>query len=108
MKNIITINRLTDNARRIYELPEDAAVTKGTLVKVATRYGGEALLGIAATDNILMDEDQIKAVRVTLGMCESGNFVKVLAVYDEPKELKYPTEADKPEDDEPEEAEEDQ
>ena len=90
MKNIITIIRTKDNARRIYALPEEAVVAKGTLVKVETHYSDEQLIGIAATDNILMDENQIKAVRVTLGLREVGEFLKVLAVYSEPQELEYP------------------
>ena len=34
MKNIITVKRINDNARRIYELPEDVTLQPGTIVEL--------------------------------------------------------------------------
>lgn len=100
MKNIITVTRLNDKARRIYELPEDVTLQKGTLVQVETRFGN-LLYGFTATASALMDDTAVAMIRATLGMNEAGNFLKVKtvygkAVYGEPEVL-YPEDSE-PED----------
>ena len=95
MKNIITVTRLNDKARRIYELPEDVTLQKGTLVQVETRFG-DLLYGLTATASALMDDTAVAMIRATLGMNEAGDFLKVKAVYGEPEAL-YPEDSE-PED----------
>ena len=95
MKNIITVKRINDNARRIYELPEDVTLQKGTLVQVETRFG-DLLYGFTATASALMDDTAVAMIRATLGMNEAGNFLKVKTVYGEPEAL-YPEDSE-PED----------
>ena len=105
MKNIITVNRINDKARRIYELPEDKAVKAGTLVQVETRFG-DRLYGITTTDSALMDDTAVAIIRAALGMNPAGDFLPVKAVYGEPEEIQYPEDTepdageDEPEDDE--------
>lgn len=109
MKNIITVKRINDNARRIYELPEDKPVKAGTLVQVNSRYG-DLLYGITITDSALMDDTAVATLRATLGMRIDGNFFPVKAVYGEPEELVY-QESIEPEDGcgiEPDDTEEDE
>ena len=95
MKNIITVTRLNDKARRIYELPEDVTLQKGTLVQVETRFG-DLLYGFTATASALMDDTAVAMIRATLGMDPAGDFLKVKAVYGEPEAL-YPEDSE-PED----------
>ena len=86
MKNIITVKRINDNARRIYELPEDVTLQQGTLVQVETRFG-DRLYGITTTASALMDDTAVTALRAVLGMDATGDFLPVKAVYGEPEEL---------------------
>lgn len=102
MKNIVTVTRLNDKARRIYELPENVTLQPGTLVQVETR-SVDLLYGQTATASALMDDNAVQIIRATLGMDETGDFLKVKAVYGEPHELD--SETDEQEESEDQEAE---
>ena len=90
MKNIVTVARLNDKARRIYELPENVTLQPGTLVRVETR-SGDLLYGQTVTPSALMDDAAVTTIKATLGMDETGNFLKVKAAFGEPEEMVYAT-----------------
>lgn len=98
MKNIITVKRINDNARRIYELPEDVTLQPGTIVELQSRFDN-LTLGVTQSYNALLDDNAVAIIRTALGMDDTRDFFKVERVYGEPEELHYP-EDDEPEDDE--------
>lgn len=61
MKNIVNVLRLRDNAKRLYILPDDVQVAKGTVVMV--EFAGGKTLGVAITDNKVMDDEQEALIR---------------------------------------------
>lgn len=89
MKNIITIKRINDNARRIYELPEEYAIDSGAMVQVETSYG-DRLYGIALTPSAVLDDATVQILRATLGMNPAGDFLRVKAIITDTVEIDYP------------------
>ena len=86
MKNIITVTRLNDKARRIYELPEDVTLQPGIIVELQNRFDN-LTLGVTQSYNALLDDNAVAMIRATLGMDPAGDFLKVKAVYGEPEIL---------------------
>ena len=105
MKNIITVKRINDNARRIYELPEDVTLQPGSIVELQSRFGN-LTLGVTLSYSTLLDDNAVAIIRTALGMDATGDFFKVERVFGEPEELQYPEDTepdageDEPEDDE--------
>lgn len=91
MKNIVTVKRLNDSARRIYALPETVTVPQGTLVQVETSYGGH-LYGITETPSTLLEDSAVAIIRSTLGFNPDGEFLKVEALFLEPELIETGTE----------------
>ena len=84
--NYVNIKRINDNARRIYAVPEGTQINKGDLVLVETSYGG-TLHGIAVDDSVELNETAIGFIRTALNLNPAGEFMKVIAVFGEPKLL---------------------
>ena len=61
MKNIVNVLRIRDNAKRLYILPDDVQVAKGTVV--AVEFAGGKTLGVAITDSRVMDDEQEALIR---------------------------------------------
>lgn len=95
MKNIITVTRLNDKARRIYELPEDVTLRPGTIVELENRFDN-LTIGVTLSNSALLDDNAVAVIRNALNLDVNGNFLRVRAVFGESKAL-YP-EYSEPED----------
>lgn len=80
MKSFALVRNLTTNATRLYEVPGNVVILKGTLVNVQYRDGEEAL-GIAASDNFALSDDQLSAVRLCMGFKPDAQMKRVLRTY---------------------------
>ena len=80
MKSFALVRNLTTNATRLYEVPGNVVILKGTLVNVQYRDGEEAL-GIAASDSFALSDDQLSAVRLCMGFKPDAQMKHVLRTY---------------------------
>ena len=95
MKNIITVTRLNDKARRIYELPEDVTLRPGTIVELENRFDN-LTIGVTLSNSALLDDTAVAVIRNALNLDVTGDFLKVKAVFGESEDL-YPEDSE-PED----------
>lgn len=98
MKNLVMVNRLKDNAKRIYELPVGMTLTPGTVLMV--EYAGGTALAVAASNNYEVDDNAETMIRDLLHITHYGAYQKVVKVLTENDV--WPAE---PEDEETDEAE---
>lgn len=80
MKNIVRVLRFKDGAKRLYQLPTNVVVARGTVVEV--EFGGEGSTAVGVTiSNSYCGEPEETAVRDVLGVLPGKNFRRVVAVY---------------------------
>ena len=78
MKNLVMVLRLKDNAKRLYALPDELVIPKGTILEV--EFVGGTALGVAVTDNHQLDDEQEALTREFLHVNPNAEYRKVVNV----------------------------
>ena len=78
MKNLVMVLRLKDNAKRLYTLPDEMVIPKGTILEV--EFVGGTALGVAVTDNHQLDDEQEALTREFLHVDPNAEYRKVVNV----------------------------
>lgn len=78
MKNLVMVLRLKDNAKRLYTLPDELVIPKGTVLEV--EFVGGTALGVAVTDSHLMDDQTEALTREFLHVNPNADYRKVVNV----------------------------